>query len=140
MDDLDIDAGHVIPAAELEFRVARASGPGGQGVNTTDSAVELRWELSTSVALTDAERRRATRKLRNRITTEGVLIVRASEHRSQHRNREEARTRLRKLVADAIRPRKQRRPTKPTRAAKRRRLEDKRKRGEVKRLRKPPDV
>lgn len=140
MDDLDIDARHVIPAAELEFRAARASGPGGQGVNTTDSAVELRWELSTSVALTDAERRRATRKLRNRITTEGVLIVRASEHRSQHRNREEARTRLRKLVADAIQPRKQRRPTKPTRAAKRRRLEDKRKRGEVKRLRKPPET
>jgi ribosome-associated protein len=140
MDDLDIDAGHVIPAAELEFRAARASGPGGQGVNTTDSAVELRWEVDTSVALSDAERRRVTRKLRNRITTDGVLIVRASEHRSQHRNREEARARLRKLVADAIRPRKERRATKPTRAAKRRRLEDKRRRGEVKRLRRPPDT
>lgn len=140
MDNLDIDAGHVIPAAELDFQAARASGPGGQGVNTTDSAVELRWDVANSVALTDAERRRVTRKLRNRMTNDGILIVRASEHRSQHRNREEARSRLRKLVADAMRPRKKRRATKPSRAAKRRRLEDKRRRGEVKRLRKPPDA
>lgn len=140
MDNLEIDAGHVIPAAELDVQAARASGPGGQGVNTTDSAVELRWDLANSVALTESERRRVSRKLKNRMTSDGVLIVRATDHRSQHRNREEARSRLRKLVADALIPPKKRRPTKPSRAAKRRRLENKRKRGEVKRLRKPPDL
>lgn len=140
MENLQIDAGHVIPAAELDVQAARASGPGGQGVNTTDSAVELRWDLRNSVALTDAERRRVSRKLKNRMTSDGILIVRASDRRSQHRNREEARARLRKLVADALIPPKKRRPTKPSRAAKRRRLESKRKRGEVKRLRKPPDL
>jgi len=140
MDNLEIDAGHVIPAAELELRVARSSGPGGQGVNTTDSAVELRWDVAGTVVLSDAERRRVTRKLANRITNDGVLIVRASDHRSQHRNREEARARLRKLVAGALQRRKERRTTKPSRAAKRRRVEEKRRRGEVKRLRQPPDA
>lgn len=139
MDDLQIDAAHVIPGAELSMSVARSSGPGGQGVNTTDSAVELRWDVENTVALSNGERRRVTRRLRNRITKEGILIVRASEHRSQHRNREEARLRLRRLLVDALVPPKVRRPTKPSRAANRRRLEDKRRRGEKKELRKRPD-
>jgi ribosome-associated protein len=100
--------------------------------------VEVRWDVAGTVALSDAERRRVMRKLANRITNDGILIVRASDHRSQHRNREEARTRLRKLVAGALQRRKERRATKPSRAAKRRRVEDKRRRGEVKRLRQPP--
>lgn len=138
-DDLPIDRRHVIPARELEFRATRSSGPGGQGVNTTDSAVELRWDVDATSALSDAERRRLRDNLGSRITDDGVFIVRASEHRSQHRNREAARERLASMVATAIRPSKVRRPTRPSRSAKRRRLEDKRHRGETKRLRKPPD-
>lgn len=139
MDDLKIDSRHVIPGAELDLRVARASGPGGQGVNTTDSAVEIRWDIDNTVVLTAAERRRVHGKLSNRITKDGVLIVRASDHRSQHRNREAARSRLRKLVRGALQRQKRRKPTKPSRASKRRRLEEKRRHSEKKRLRKPPE-
>lgn len=139
-DDLSIDRRHVIPASELEVRASRASGPGGQGVNTTSSAVELRWSFSDSVALTDAEKRRVRENLGTRITDDGVFIVRAAEHRSQHRNREAARDRLASMVRSAMQPPKIRRPTRPSKSAKRRRVDDKRHRGEVKRLRKPPDT
>jgi ribosome-associated protein len=138
VDDLTIDRRHVIPGVELEMRAARASGPGGQGVNTTDSAVELRWNVDDSVALTDTERRRVRSRLSNRITQDGTLIVRAADHRSQHRNREAARSRLRDLLRAALRPPKKRKPTRPTRASKERRLESKRRRGETKRLRRRP--
>lgn len=137
--DLALDARHVIPGAELEVRVARASGPGGQGVNTTDSAVELRWAFESTAALSDVEKQRVRDNLGTRITDDGVFIVRASEHRSQHRNRAEARERLQQMVAAAIVPPTPRRPTRPSRAARVRRLEAKRRRGEVKRLRQRPD-
>lgn len=140
MDDLKVDSRHVIPAHELEVRAARSSGPGGQGVNTTESAVELRWDLEGSEAFNDREKDRIREQLGTRVTDAGVFIVRASEHRSQHRNREDARHRLKEMLREAIRPRKTRRATKPSRAAKRRRLEEKRQRGELKRLRKPPDA
>jgi ribosome-associated protein len=137
--ELRIDRRHVIPANELEERASRSSGPGGQGVNTTDSAVELRWQFAASTALSDAEKQRVRENLGTRITDDGVFIVRAAEHRSQHRNRQAARDRLREMVAQAMVPPKRRKRTRPSRAAKRRRLEAKRRRGEVKRLRKPPD-
>lgn len=139
-DDLPIDRRHVIPASELEERATRSSGPGGQGVNTTDSAVELRWQFEDSVALSEAEKARVRDNLGTRITDDGVFILRASEQRSQHRNRAAARERLREMIATAIKPPKRRKKTRPSRAAKRRRLEEKRHRGEVKRLRKPPDT
>lgn len=139
-EELRIDRRHVIPASELEERASRSSGPGGQGVNTTDSAVELRWQFADSVALTDAEKARVRENLGTRITDDGVFIVRASEQRSQHRNRSAARERLAEMVRTAMIPPKRRKKTKPSRAAKRRRLEAKRHRGEVKRLRKPPDT
>lgn len=138
--DLPIDRRHVIPASELEERASRSSGPGGQGVNTTDSAVELRWQFAGSVALSDTEKARVRENLGTRITDDGVFIVRAAEHRSQHRNRAAARDRLRDMVATAMVPPKRRKKTKPSRAARRRRLEAKRHRGEIKRLRKPPDT
>lgn len=138
-DDLKISKGHVIPGRELEERASRASGPGGQGVNTTSSAVELRWAFEDSSALSAAEKRRVRENLGTRITDDGTFIVRASEHRSQHRNRAEARSRMVQMVATAMRPPKRRKPTKPSKSAKRRRLENKRHRGEVKRLRKPPE-
>lgn len=138
-DDLPLSRSRVIPGRELEERAARASGPGGQGVNTTSSAVELRWAFADSEALTDAEKQRVRDNLGTRITDDGTFIVRASEHRSQFRNRAAARDRLAEMVRTAIQPPKRRKRTKPSRAAKRRRLESKRHRGEVKRLRKPPD-
>lgn len=139
-DDLPIDRRHVIPASELEERASRSSGPGGQGVNTTDSAVELRWQFADSVALSDVEKARVRENLGTRITDDGVFILRSSEQRSQHRNRAAARERLREMIATAIKPPKRRKKTKPSRAAKRRRLENKKRRGEIKRLRKPPDT
>jgi ribosome-associated protein len=109
-------------------------------VNTTDSAVELRWAFADTEALTDTEKQRVRDNLGTRITDDGVFIVRASEQRSQHRNRQAARERLATMLAGAIQPPKVRRKTKPSRAAKQRRLDAKRHRGEVKRLRKPPDT
>lgn len=139
-DDLPIDRRHVIPAGELEERASRSSGPGGQGVNTTSSAVELRWAFADSVALSDVEKARVRENLGTRITDDGVFLVRASEQRSQHQNRAAARRRLAEMVASAIVPPKRRKRTRPSRAARRRRVEDKRHRGNVKRLRRPPET
>jgi ribosome-associated protein len=135
-----IRAGHVrIPDDEVEVRASRASGPGGQGVNTTDSKVEVRWDVRTSRALTDAQRTRVLERLGPRLTADGVLILRSQEHRSQHRNREAALARLGALVAEAVEPPRLRRATRPTRASRERRLESKRARARTKRLRRPPE-
>lgn len=139
MEELRVDDRHLIPSGELELRAARASGPGGQGVNTTDSAVELRWDLAGSSAVTAGERMRLEAALGKRITSEGVVVIRASESRSQWRNRQAARRRLAELVAEALRPRPTRVPTRPSRRSRERRLEEKSRRSEVKRLRRPPD-
>ncbi len=138
MSSLHVDQHHRIPDYELDVRAAKASGPGGQSVNTTDSAVELRWYPEASRAFSPAEKQRIATNLSNRISNDGCLIVRASEHKSQHRNRQEARERLAGWLVDAIRVPKRRRRTRPSRAAKRRRVEDKRRRGEKKRLRQNP--
>jgi len=140
VEELRVDDRHRIPAGELEVRAARASGPGGQGVNTTDSAVELRWDLAGSKAVTAAERERVRAALGARVTAEGVVIVRASESRSQWRNRQAARRRLAELVAEALRPPRQRIATRPSQRARQRRLDDKRRRSEIKRLRRGPDA
>ena len=139
MDDLRVNRKLTIPAAELQVRVARGSGPGGQGVNTTDSKVELRFDVANSAVLSEQQRRAIRRHLGNRITKGGVLLVQAGERRSQHRNREDARRRLRDLLRDALKPRKRRIPTRPSRAADQRRIEAKKHRGRIKELRKPPD-
>ena len=124
-----------IPAAELSWRFSRSSGPGGQGVNTTDSRVELSWDLCGSDLLPPALKQRATERLGNRLTN-GVLVVTASEHRSQLRNREAAAARLAGLVAGAIAaPPRTRRATRPSRGAVERRIASKKRRGEIKRNR-----
>ena len=129
-----------IPASELTWRFSRASGAGGQHVHTTDSRVELSWDLERSDVLTDVERSRARRRLAGSLV-DGVLTVTASTRRSQLRNREEALARLHDVVAAAIAPPPpSRRPTKPTRGSKERRLDSKRRRSDTKRLRqRPPD-
>src|SRR3978361_2122081 len=98
---LQVTPGLVIPEAELAWRFSRAGGPGGQGVNTTDSRVELSWDLEGSALLPPALKERAVARLGTRLVR-GVLTVVASEHRSQLRNREAAAARLAGLVASAI--------------------------------------
>jgi ribosome-associated protein len=135
VEDLPVGRGVVIPGRELTVRASRASGPGGQGVNTTDSRVELRWDVRGSTALDEVQRQQVLGRLATRLTVDGVLVLHADEHRSQHRNRDAARARLRDLVADALVPPRPRRPTRRTRASVDRRLADKRRRGERKRER-----
>lgn len=123
--------GLVIPDGDLVERFSRSPGPGGQSVNTTDSRVELEYDVRTSTALTDAQRSR----LLSRLAEPTVRIV-ASEHRSQHRNRVAARERLADLLRTTLAPPPpQRRPTKPTRGSKERRLDAKKQRGATKSLR-----
>jgi ribosome-associated protein len=135
---LEVSAAVVIPDAELDWRFSRSSGPGGQSVNTTDSRVELSFDVAGTTSLDPALKARALERLASRLV-DGVLTVAASEHRSQWRNREAARTRLAALLRDAIAaPPRRRRPTRPSKAAVRRRLEDKQRRSETKRLRGRP--
>ena len=126
-----------VPEAELRWRFSRSSGPGGQSVNTTDSRVELSWDLARSAALPEHLRERALARLAGRLV-DGVLTVTAEEHRSQLRNREAAAQRLTQVVREALAPpARPRRPTRPSRGAVERRLAEKRRRGETKRLRRP---
>ena len=124
--------------SELEFAFTRSGGPGGQHANTSSTKVELRWDVSASAALTDQQRELVLRRLENRINSDGVLVLQASEYRSQTRNREAVLARFRALLADALRVQASRRPTKPTKAARRRRLDAKRRRSQTKSLRQPP--
>jgi ribosome-associated protein len=125
----------VVPARELRWRFSRASGPGGQSVNTADSRVELSLDLRTTTALGPIQRSRALDRLSRRLV-DGVLTVTASEHRSQLRNREAARERLAATLAKAVAPSPPKRaPTRPSRAAAERRLAEKKRRAAIKRLR-----
>ena len=128
-----------VPVAELEFRASRASGPGGQGVNTTDSRVELRFDVAGSPSLSPGERERALRRLGPRLDTNGVLRVVAQAPSSQLANRRAATERFAELMANALATRRPRRPTRPTAASRARRVEGKRRRSATKRLRgRPP--
>jgi ribosome-associated protein len=127
-----------LPEEELTERFSRSSGPGGQSVNTTDSRVELLWDVSASSVLADWQRSRLLTRLAGRLT-DGKLSVVASEHRYQLQNRSAARERLGRVVAEALLPPPPpRRPTRPTRGAKERRLAGKRHRSDVKRGRGRP--
>lgn len=145
MDDLRIPPGPgcprglVVPAGELGERFSHASGPGGQGVNTADSRVQLSLDLATTTALDQEQRERALARLGERLSGT-VLTVVAAEHRSQRRNRAAARERLAALLRGSLAPPRPRRPTKPTRGSKLRRLADKRKRSEVKARRRRPNA
>lgn len=127
-----LPVGLVIDASELVERFSRSSGPGGQGVNTTDSRVELAFDPATSASLTTSQRSRVVEVLGGALVN-GRIVVVASEHRSQLRNRAAARERLAGLLRDAlVPPPPARRPTRPTRGSQRRRLDEKKRRGELK--------
>lgn len=138
MEDLVIRPGVVIPADELHETFSRSGGPGGQHVNTSSTRVELRFDIAGSRVLDDQQKARLRARLASRLTEDGVLIVQSSQERSQLRNRSAARRRLAGLLADGLRPVNRRRPTRPSEAAKRRRVENKKQRGELKKLRRSP--
>lgn len=114
-----------IPREELIARATRSSGAGGQHVNKTSSRIQLSWNVATSAALNDAQRERLLHKLSSRLTADGTLTVSVSDTRSQHRNREIAEARLEEVVRDALVVPRKRKPTKPSRASKEKRLDEK---------------
>lgn len=122
----------MVPEQELEERFVRASGPGGQHVNKVATAVQLRFDVAGSGSLPDAVKQRLMRLAGRRLSADGVLVIEANRFRSQDRNREDARARLAALIDKAATAPKPRKPTKPTAAAKRRRLEAKSRRGRIK--------
>lgn len=137
-DDLVVSRAIVVRAGELVERFSRSAGPGGQGVNTTDSRVQLSFDVARSPSVPAHLRERMLARLDHRLV-DGVVTVTASEHRSQHANRQAARERLAQLLREAAAPPpRTRRPTRPTRASKERRLTEKKRRGQTKQARQRP--
>lgn len=128
-----------VPESELSWRFTPSSGPGGQHANRSATRAELVWNLEGSRAFGERDKARLRAALRSRLDSAGNVRVAAEEHRSQLRNREEARRRLESLVARALAPRRRRVATEPSPASRERRLQAKRRRAEVKRLRRGPD-
>ncbi|HEX2203185.1 MAG TPA: alternative ribosome rescue aminoacyl-tRNA hydrolase ArfB [Longimicrobium sp.] len=126
-----------VPRAELTFRATRSGGPGGQHVNTSSTRVELAWDVGASPSLNDEQRARIREKLANRINGEGVLLLAASDHRSQHQNKEAVTGRFVEIVRQALVVPKARKKTRPSRASKEARLSEKKHRSAIKKMRRP---
>lgn len=135
MADLPVNSSVSIPDGELVVRATRAGGPGGQHVNTSATRVEVTWNIDRTRALDGDTRARVRARLGKRVDADGDVRVVASNSRSQRQNREAAESRLAALIAHALVVPKRRRPTRPTAASKRARLDDKRRRSDKKRLR-----
>lgn len=131
---LQISSKVVIPEDEIEMSAIRSRGPGGQNVNKVATAIQLRFDIGSS-SLPDTYKERLLSMNDQRISSEGVIVIKAQQYRSQEKNREDAMGRLQLLVRSAGVTRKKRRATKPSRNAVRKRLEQKEKRGKIKRLR-----
>ena len=138
-EDLRVSGSVTIPRNELSWRFSRSSGPGGQGVNTTDSRVQLTFDLAKSPSIPEMLRARALERLGSKLV-DGCVVVASSEQRSQLQNREAAERRLVDTLRAAMAPPpRKRRPTKPSKASVDRRIKEKKSRGEVKRLRRSRD-
>lgn len=137
-DGLRVRDDLLIPEVELEVRATRSSGPGGQNVNRVATRIELRFDVVASDVLSDEQKRRIRTRLRTRTSRAGVLRVVSQKHRTRAQNERAARLRLAELLREALHVQRARRPTRPTRASKTRRLEDKRRRSETKRGRRRP--
>ncbi len=135
MEDLRVDRRVVIPAAELSWSAVRASGPGGQNVNKVASKVDLRFELASTTALPADAKERLLRMVRTRLDKEGRLVITSQLTRDQSRNLEDAREKLATLVRRALVAPKARKPTKPSRGARERRLGEKRAQADKKQAR-----
>ncbi len=136
---LSITPDLTIPESELEFKATPAGGPGGQHVNRSATRVELWWDLEHSPSLDEAQRAMLRERIGHRLDGQGRLRIVSAVHRSQARNRDEALRRFQDLLLRGLTPRKKRKPTRPTRASKERRLAAKRKRAETKARRRPVD-
>lgn len=138
MAAIRINRSVAVDDGELDVAFSRSGGPGGQHANTSSTKVELRWDVDASPALTEAQKALVRERLANRISGDGILVLQSSEYRSQTRNRDAVVARFATLLADALRVRASRRPTRPTKAARRRRLEAKKQRAQTKALRRKP--
>jgi ribosome-associated protein len=138
--ELHIAPGTAIPLAAIDLTAARSSGPGGQHVNTTATKVRAEFDVANSEFLSEAQKERIRAKLASRLTNDGRLIVSAGARRSQAANRRAALHRMQELLRQALRVEKKRKATKPSRAAKARRVENKRKRGAIKSTRRTPKL
>ncbi len=128
-----------IPDSEITFEFARSSGPGGQNVNTVETKVTVRFTPRGSSALTVQQVIRIEERLASRLTKNGELLVSSEQTRHREQNREDALQRLARILLDALKIQKKRRPTRPTRASKERRIEGKKRRAGTKRNRRPPE-
>lgn len=135
---LRVDDQITIPEAELAFSAVRAQGAGGQNVNKVATAIHLRFNVRQSTSLPDELRTRLLASGDQRITSEGILVIKSQESRSQERNRQAAMSRLADIIRDATREQKRRKPTRPSKTAKKKRLDEKSRRGDLKRLRGKP--
>jgi len=133
-----VSRGLLIPEGELRESASRSSGPGGQHVNKSNTRVTLRWNIESSAALSDRQRARLRVRLAGRLTGDGDLVVHAGQARSRARNQERARQRLAALARDALSVQRTRVATRPSAGARRRRLDQKKRRSSLKGQRKPP--
>ena len=138
LGDVVIRDGVVIPGSELTFTASRAGGPGGQHVNKTNSRITLEWDVTCSEAFDEESRELLKEKLASRLTRSGVLQIHVDDERSQHRNREIALSRLKEIVNAALAVQKTRIPTRVSTGAKKRRVDEKKRRSALKRQRRIP--
>ncbi len=137
-EDLQIQDGLVIPGHELSVQASLSGGSGGQHVNKTCTRITLRWNLDSSQVLSASQRDYLRGRIANRITNAGDVVVHCDTHRQQRRNLEGARQQLQEVIRAGLQRPKKRRPTRPTRASQRKRVDGKKKRGEVKQSRRKP--